>query len=70
MNNFFKWLRNWNNKEYEQSTCLHDKCANCEGKGYKKDGSPCIHLIACKCKKCTIGQKHVNKLIKKHFSND
>ncbi len=41
--------------EGNSSDCLHDGCPECNGTGRKKrDGSMCIHMIACTCRKCTI----------------
>ena len=33
--------------------CMHEQCPDCVGTGIKKDGSVCIHGIACPCPKCT-----------------
>lgn len=33
--------------------CAHDQCSECVGTGVKLDGSPCIHGLACKCRKCS-----------------
>ena len=33
--------------------CMHDQCPECVGTGVKKDGSMCIHGIACPCPKCS-----------------
>lgn len=38
--------RNWR-------PCLHDACSECVGTGRKRDGTPCIHGIACPCPRCT-----------------
>lgn len=43
-------LRSW----FEGSDeCLHRKCSECHGTSIKKDGSRCIHMISCRCKKCS-----------------
>jgi hypothetical protein len=34
--------------------CIHDTCELCFGTGLKRDGTPCIHYIACPCPRCTI----------------
>ena len=36
----------------EECTCLHDKCSECKGTGFKKDKTPCVHYISCNCNKC------------------
>lgn len=33
--------------------CIHEKCPECHGTGIKRDGTACIHMISCPCKKCT-----------------
>ena len=33
--------------------CLHDSCPECIGTGIKRDGSMCVHNIACSCPKCS-----------------
>lgn len=38
-------------KEPKQK-CLHEQCPECHGKGIKKDGTPCVHMISCPCPKC------------------
>lgn len=36
------------------SQCLHDNCPTCGGTGIRKDGlGACIHMISCKCPKCS-----------------
>ena len=40
-------------RESYWSPCLHDSCQDCVGTGIKRDGSFCIHFIACSCPKCT-----------------
>lgn len=40
--------------EVDYSFCMHDACPECVGTGIKIDGSACIHMIACTCKKCSI----------------
>jgi len=35
--------------------CAHDGCTQCHGTGIKLDGSQCIHMIACRCPKCSPG---------------
>ncbi len=37
------------------SRCLHDGCPECIGTGVKRDGTPCVHSIACLCHKCRPG---------------
>lgn len=39
-------------KEPKQK-CLHDQCSECHGKGEKKNGERCIHMISCSCPRCT-----------------
>lgn len=34
--------------------CLHDACTECVGTGVKRDGSTCIHGIACPCPKHSV----------------
>ena len=43
-----KVYRNINHQD-----CLHDLCSKCLGTGIKIDGSFCIHMISCKCGKCS-----------------
>lgn len=39
-----------NNKKIE---CLHLKCSECNGTGFKKNGlGTCVHMISCPCKNC------------------
>ena len=33
--------------------CLHNNCDECGGKGIKKDGTECVHMISCKCPRCS-----------------
>ncbi len=33
--------------------CLHDQCTRCHGTGINAFGSTCIHMISCKCPKCS-----------------
>lgn len=33
--------------------CLHGQCSACHGTGHRPFGGPCIHMISCKCPKCT-----------------
>ncbi len=42
-----------NNNDNNWRICFHDNCPECIGTGIKKDGSACIHGIACPCSKCT-----------------
>ena len=37
----------------QQNRCLHDSCTMCNGTGIKKDGSACVHMLSCPCKKCS-----------------
>ncbi len=39
-------------KSKTKEECLHKQCPECEGKGVKKNGQPCIHMISCHCRKC------------------
>lgn len=32
--------------------CLHTRCLECKGTGRRNDGTPCVHYISCKCKRC------------------
>lgn len=38
---------------FVESDCLHDQCEECHGRGTKKNGEACVHMISCPCKKCT-----------------
>ncbi len=47
-----KWQRDFGKSGGDK--CLHDACEECHGTGIKKkDGSPCVHMISCRCKKCS-----------------
>jgi hypothetical protein len=35
-----------------KSSCLHDKCPDCNGTGSGPRGM-CVHMISCPCPKCT-----------------
>lgn len=37
----------------ERFECLHLKCEECHGTGWKKDRTPCIHMLSCRCSKCS-----------------
>lgn len=39
-------------KTFDKKACSHEQCSECEGRGIKKDGQPCIHVISCRCRKC------------------
>jgi hypothetical protein len=34
-------------------SCMHDNCSECVGTFIRKDGTPCTHMIACPCPKCS-----------------
>lgn len=36
-----------------KQVCLHDMCSSCHGKGFKIDGSFCVHNLSCSCPKCS-----------------
>ncbi|MHA1185937.1 MAG: hypothetical protein ACTSSK_03545 [Candidatus Heimdallarchaeota archaeon] len=42
-------------KDPNWQPCMHDRCIECQGTGIKLDGSTCIHIIACRCPKCSPG---------------
>lgn len=50
----FKTPQKHDESEYEKArkTCKHKECSECGGTGLRKDGSQCIHMIACYCKWC------------------
>lgn len=37
-----------------EEKCRHDSCKECNWSGIKKDGTVCMHIISCKCKKCRL----------------
>lgn len=39
-------------REKTRQPCLHDGCDKCHGTGIKLDGSRCVHMISCPCRKC------------------
>lgn len=43
-------------RDYRQhwQPCLHDQCPECVGTGVRRDGSACVHSIACSCPKCSV----------------
>ena len=43
-----------NNNNLFWKPCAHDLCPMCHGTGIKIDGSPCVHMIACNCPKCSL----------------
>lgn len=46
-------INDWLNK-LADGKCLHDKCWNCNGTGINKyTGQPCVHMIGCRCVKCS-----------------
>lgn len=40
------------NKKKQKEHCRHNDCPKCHGTGKKDDGTQCIHMISCPCKKC------------------
>jgi hypothetical protein len=34
--------------------CMHETCPACSGGGVREDGSMCVHMISCSCKKCAV----------------
>lgn len=40
---------------FDEEQCRHDACQSCIGTGIKSDGTPCVHMISCKCPKCSPG---------------
>lgn len=32
--------------------CAHNQCSQCIGTGIKRDGSLCVHMISCSCRRC------------------
>lgn len=42
------------NKMCGEEKCRHNSCKECHGTGTKKDGTTCLHIISCKCKKCNV----------------
>lgn len=39
----------------DDGRCLHDKCPECSGSGRKQNGQTCVHMLSCKCSKCSPG---------------
>jgi len=39
-------------RSQESSTCMHDSCLECHGTFRRQDGTACVHMISCPCKKC------------------
>ena len=37
----------------DTAVCLHQSCPDCQGTFRKKDGSACVHALACPCPKCS-----------------
>jgi len=33
--------------------CLHNMCSECHGTFIKLNGTQCVHMINCKCSRCT-----------------
>ena len=33
--------------------CRHDSCPQCHGTGKKENGDVCVHMISCRCPKCS-----------------
>jgi hypothetical protein len=45
-----------NKEEYDKIVnfkCLHKECPKCKGTGWQKNGRICVHMISCRCKKCS-----------------
>lgn len=40
--------------------CLHHRCPECHGTGTRKDGSMCVHMLSCPCRRCTPQFYHVS----------
>ena len=40
-------------RDLSDEQCQHDNCSDCHGSGVKKNGMKCIHMISCRCKKCS-----------------
>lgn len=40
--------------DWKDIPCKHNSCDKCGGKGRKKDGTICIHMISCPCPKCGV----------------
>jgi len=34
--------------------CTHNSCSQCVGTGVKVDGTRCVHMISCRCPRCTL----------------
>lgn len=49
-------LDNWNHiqsrKYLDEEACAHDQCQSCHGTGRKHDGSACVHMLSCRCRRC------------------
>lgn len=37
-----------------EEDCRHKSCPSCQGTGIKTCGAPCIHMLYCSCKRCSI----------------
>lgn len=48
-----KFLGNRWVEDVKDIPCVHMSCPSCLGTGIKKDGTMCVHMISCKCKRCT-----------------
>lgn len=35
------------------SDCAHMSCSECHGTGIKANGSMCVHMISCPCRRCS-----------------
>lgn len=47
------WTEPKNKESDKPSPCLHDSCIRCNGTGIQSNGLICVHMISCKCKKCS-----------------
>ena len=64
-----------NNKAEKENRCVHDSCLYCNGTGTNKyNGQPCVHMISCRCSKCSSGaqiepwiMKKVDESLRKRF---
>lgn len=47
--------QNWTDRTQVVVTqpCAHNSCSQCVGTGVKQDGSRCVHMLSCRCPRCT-----------------
>jgi hypothetical protein len=47
-----QWPAGWRSTGYGEEICAHDQCQSCHGTGRKRDGSACVHMLSCRCRRC------------------